>query len=126
MATPSERYRPSHRRFPESLPAIEYGSGDIVRKADQEGDISFRGRRLRLGRAFRGEPISVRPTTADGVFSIHFCTHQLGTVDLREPDVWACGHVDIAAEVAPCSSAADAIPTCQQAQQQQQPLDNRP
>jgi hypothetical protein len=27
MATPGERYRPSDRGFPESLPAIEYGSG---------------------------------------------------------------------------------------------------
>jgi transposase InsO family protein len=31
MATPSERYRPSDRAFPESLPPIEFGAGDIVR-----------------------------------------------------------------------------------------------
>jgi hypothetical protein len=43
-----------------SLPAIEYGSGDTVRKADQEGDVSFRGHRLRLGRPFHGEPSSSR------------------------------------------------------------------
>jgi transposase InsO family protein len=127
MATPSERYRPSERGFPESLPAIEYGSGDTVRKADQEGDISFRGHRLRLGRPFRGEPIAVRPTSQDGVFSIHFCTHQIGTFDLREPDVLARGHVDIASAADAHGETSDAMPTGPQAQQQpQQALDNRP
>ncbi len=35
LATPSDRYRPSRRSFPESLPPIEYGPDDCVRKADQ-------------------------------------------------------------------------------------------
>jgi transposase InsO family protein len=124
MTTPSERYRPSDRPFPETLPPIEYGPGDIVRKADQEGDIRFKARRLRLGRPFRGEPIAVRPTTEDGVFSIHFCTHQIGTIDLREPATSACGLVDIASAADRGGETADAMPTTPQAQQQQ-PVDNR-
>ena len=83
MAVPSDRYRPSGRAKPEALPPIEYGPDDIVRKADQDGDISFRTRRIRLGKPFRRQPIAVRPTTQDGVFSIHFCSQQIGTVDLR-------------------------------------------
>jgi transposase InsO family protein len=110
MATPSQRYRPSRRSFPETLPPIAYGPGDIVRKADQEGDISFRGRRLRLGRAFRSELVALRPTTEDGVFSIHFCTHEIGTLDLRKPPPPTCGVVD----------NATALPTTPQAQTQQQ------
>jgi len=106
MATPSERYRQSGRSFPETLPPIEHGPDDLVRKADQEGDISFKAHRIRLGRAFGGELIALRPTTEDGVFSIHFCAHQIGTVDLRS----ACGLVDI----------ARAMPTTPQAQNQQQ------
>jgi hypothetical protein len=125
MATPSERYRPSNRPFPERLPPIEYGEGDIVRKADKEGDISFKGHRLRLGRPFRGELIAVRPTAEDGVFSIHFCTRRIGTVDLREPDVLACGLVDIASSTPACVEAPNAMPTSPQAQQQR-PVDNRP
>lgn len=108
LATPGERYRQSRRSFPETLPPIEYGAGDVVRKADKEGDISFKARRVRLGRAFRGEPIALRPTSDDGVFSIHFCTHRIGTLDLREAPS-ACGFVDI----------AGAMPTIPQAQQQQ-------
>jgi transposase InsO family protein len=96
LATPSERYRPSLRSFPETLPSVEYGPDDLIRKADQEGDIHFKSRRIRLGKPFRGELIALRPTTEDGVFSIHFCTHQIATVDLRGVDPSACGHVDIA------------------------------
>jgi hypothetical protein len=118
MATPSERYRPSDRPFPESLPPIEYGPGDMVRKADREGDIRFKGRRLRLGKPFRGEPIAVRPTSEDGVFSIHFCTHQIGSIDLRAA-ASACGLVDIASSAGRPGDAADAMPTTPQAQQQQ-------
>ncbi len=119
MATPSDRYRPSDRPFPERLPAIEYASGDIVRKADKEGDISFKGRRLRLGRPFRGESIALRPTTEDGVFSIHYCTHQIGKVDLRALAASACGLVDIASSDSNLGETTHAMPTTPQPQQQQ-------
>lgn len=124
MATPSERYRPSERPFPESLPPIEYGAGDIVRKVDQAGDISFKNRRIRLGKPFRGESIALRATTADGVFSIHFCTHTIGTTDLRAGAAAACGLVDITPTVCPSGEAAGAMPTTPQAQPQPT-LDNQ-
>ena len=120
MATPSERYRPSDRSFPERLPTIEYAERDIVRKANQDGDISFKGRRLRLGKPFRGEPIAVRATAEDGVFSIHFCTHQIGMVDLHELAASACGLVDIASAPRHTRETSRAMPTSQQVQQQQQ------
>ena len=109
LATPSERYRPSRRAFPESLPPIAYGPDDIVRKASSEGDIKFNSRRIRLGKPFRGETIALRPTIEDGVFGIHFCTQQIGIIDLHV-DPSACGFVDI----------ATAMPTTPQAQQQKQ------
>jgi transposase InsO family protein len=108
MATPSERYRPSPRSFPETLPPIEYGSGDLVRKADCQGDISFENHRIRLGKPFRGEHVALRPTAEDGVFGIYFCTHQIATVDLRAAASQTCGCVDI----------ASAMPTNPQAQTQ--------
>jgi transposase InsO family protein len=111
LAKPGERYCVSPRCFPESLPTIEYGPDDIVRKADREGNISFKNRRARLGKPFRGEPVAMRPTDQDGVFSVHFCTHRIAFIDLRTAP--ACGYVDI----------ARAMPTDPQAQQQQQLLD---
>ena len=85
MATPAERYRVSPRPFPQTLAPIEYGPGDIVRKVDISGDISFKARRLWVGAAFRGQHVALRPTAEDGVFSVHYCTHQIARLDLREP-----------------------------------------
>jgi transposase InsO family protein len=110
LATPGERYRPSRRSFPETLPAIEYGEGDNVRKVNADGLLSFKTRLIRLGKPFRGEPVALRATTQDGVFSIHFCTRQIGTVDLRAAPPWGRGFVDI----------ATAMPTIPPAQQQKQ------
>jgi transposase InsO family protein len=114
LTTPSERYRPSPRPFPEILPPIEYGTDDSVRRASSEGDIKFTNRRIRLGKPFRGELIALRATTADGLFSIHFFTQQIGTVDLRAAAGSACGFVDI----------ARTMPTTPQARQQKQ-IDNQ-
>lgn len=110
LATPAERYHTSARSFPEVLPAIEYGPGDIVRKVDQGGFVSFRGRYIRVGKAFRGHPVGFRQADKDGVLSIHFCAHRIGTLDLRDTSSPACGRVD----------NARALPTSPQAQQQHQ------
>jgi len=91
LQTPGERYRASPRPFPERLPPIEYGLGDIVRKVSQEGFVSFKGRPWRIGRAFRDQPIALRATLADGVFSVHFRTHAIATIDLRAGTTSACG-----------------------------------
>jgi transposase InsO family protein len=109
LATPASRYRPSRRSLPDRLAPIEYGEADLVRRVDNDGLISFRNRPWRVGKPFRGQPVALRPTLADGVFSIHFCAHQLGTIDLRAGAESACGFVDNAA----------ALPTTPQAQPQQ-------
>jgi transposase InsO family protein len=109
MATPAERYQPSSRPFPARLPPVEYGPGDLLRKADKNGDVWFKNHLVRLGNPFRGEFVAVRPTAKDGVFSIHFCAHHIGTIDLTAaPSV--CGRVDI----------TRAMPTSPQLQKQQQ------
>ena len=114
LATPAERYRASSRPFPETLPVIEYGADDIVRKVNVNGDISLKGRILPVGKAFRDQQVALRPTSEDGIFSVHFCAHRIGTLDLRSPAPRACGLVD----------NARALPTTPQAQQQKQ-LDKR-
>jgi transposase InsO family protein len=110
LATPGERYLSSRRSFPETLPPIEYGCGDLVRKADAQGDISFKNRRIRLGKPFAGQTVALRPTAEDGVFSIHFCTHQIGAVDLKASAPAACGFVDIARAM-PTSSTGQTTAT---------------
>lgn len=83
LAVPASRYRPSGRPFPEAPPEWEYGPADAVRKVACDGTISFRGRPVELGKAFRGERVAVRPTVEDGVFGVYFGAHKVAQADLR-------------------------------------------
>ena len=51
---------PRPRLFDETLPPIAYGSGDIVRKVDIGGLISFSNRQSKIGKAFRQQPLALR------------------------------------------------------------------
>jgi transposase InsO family protein len=83
MAVPASRYRPSNRSFPAVLPVWEYGPTDMVRKVACDGTISFKGRPIDLGKAFRGEHVAVRPTVEDGVLGVYFGVHKVAQADLR-------------------------------------------
>lgn len=82
MAVPASRYQPAQRRYPENLPAIEYGPADIVRKVRHYGHIKFEGREYHVGSAFYGLHVALRPTTIDGLFDVYFCQHKIGALDL--------------------------------------------
>lgn len=84
MAVPASRYQPSHRRYPEQLPAIEYGPSDIVRKVRHYGHIKYAGREYHVGSAFYGLHVALRPTTTDGLFDVFFCQHKIGSLDLAD------------------------------------------
>jgi transposase InsO family protein len=112
-AVPGERYRPSPRPFPEVLPAIEYAPGDHVRKVDAKGCLSFHNRVFRLSKAFRGQPVALRPTRQDGLFSVHYCVQQIGLLDLSQlaPRIErACGYVDNADALPPSPQAPTTAP----------------
>lgn len=83
LAVPASRYQPSHRRYPEQLPAIEYGPDDIVRKVRHYGHIKYEGREYHVGSAFYGLHVALRQTLTDGLFAVFFCNHQIGKLDLR-------------------------------------------
>lgn len=95
LATPLSCYVPSPRSFPETLPPIEYGDGDLVRKVMAEGRIHFKGYTFKLGRALQGYPVALRPTTVDGVWGVWFMTYPIAEVNLRtsEPEVTRCPDV---------------------------------
>jgi len=84
LATPASRYRPSYRSFPENLPPIDYGQGAIVRKVQKKGEIWFANRPWKIGNAFAGYPVALRPTTVDGRYHVVFCHHEIAELDLRE------------------------------------------
>jgi len=84
MCVPGERYEPSSRSFPETLPAILYDTGDIVRKVDVCGRISFRNRKFRVGKAFHQQPVALRPTDIDGVFQVFFCHKPVAQISFHD------------------------------------------
>ena len=83
MGVPASRYRPSPRVYPESLPELVYGEGDLVRKVQSRGVLCFRGREWLISQAFRGQPVALRATTTDGLWQVYFGVHRIATVDLR-------------------------------------------
>jgi len=83
MAVPASRYEVSQRCFPESLPAIEYGAGEVVRKVGERGQVKYQQRKFFVGAAFGGLEVALRPTIRDGLMEVYFCHQRVGTIDLR-------------------------------------------
>ena len=83
METPVRRYQVSPRNFPEFLPPIEYGNSDQVRTVDEKGKISFKGRKLSVGKGFRGYPVALRPTEKDGIWDVFFCCDSIAQIDFH-------------------------------------------
>jgi transposase InsO family protein len=85
LATPVSRYRPSQRSYPETLPPVEYAAGVAVRKVDTLGWITYRNRLWKIGRAFCGQAIGLRPAATDGILEALFLTQVIKELDLRQP-----------------------------------------
>jgi transposase InsO family protein len=84
FAVPLDRYTPSPRPFPETLPSLGYGPDDAERTVRDQGAIFFAGRAYFVSRGLIGQRVAVRPTTTDGVFAVVYCTRQVATVDQRD------------------------------------------
>ena len=84
MLSPASRYQPSARCFPDTLPPVLYEDADIVRKVNDGGTISSRNHVFRLGKAFRHQPVAIRPTPIDGDFAVFFCSQKLATISFRK------------------------------------------
>ena len=81
---PAQRYQPSARPLPAILLPIEYQRGDEVRRVQDKGRISFRGREFLVSRAFVGEPVALRPG-GDGIWDVYYCHQRVARVDLSAP-----------------------------------------
>jgi transposase InsO family protein len=87
MNAPVTRYQVSQRPYPESLPDIEYGPGDYVRKVQAKGEISFKGKEFRVSKALQGYPVALRPTNIDGKYSLYYCHQKLIEIDLANDNI---------------------------------------
>ncbi|MGH8157845.1 MAG: IS481 family transposase [Rhodanobacter sp.] len=87
MAVPSNRYRPSQRLFPETLPTIDYAPHDTIATVLSNGMVKFKGHEIKVSNALRGLPIAFRPDdTQDGIYTLYFAHHRLASIDMRDAD----------------------------------------
>lgn len=81
-ATPSSRFSPSDRAYPEKLPPIEYPGHFHVHMVTAAGTFRFHNQMLYLSRALMGNPVGVDETD-DGIWSVYFCQLLLARIDER-------------------------------------------
>ncbi len=82
LEVPATRYRPSSRRRPAKVPQVEYPPSATLRTGTKDGWISWRGRRINVGLALRGEKVEVRETD-DGI-DVYYGSHRLLGTTLAE------------------------------------------
>lgn len=85
LAVPASRYRPSPRSFKDKVPAFDYAPDALLRKAQQLGHFSFKGRALKMPKAFAGKTIALQATDIDGVYDVYYRANRVAQVDLHNP-----------------------------------------
>jgi len=83
LKVPATCYQPSSRVYPETLPALEYGPADIVKRVHGRGHIKYKGQEFYLSMAFAGQQIALRFTTTEGLLEVYFAQHRIGTINLK-------------------------------------------
>jgi transposase InsO family protein len=81
--TPAEIYKPSNRNLPVTLRLPEYDSSDIIRKVGDKGIVQFKNRKHRVGKAFIGDVVAIRPTLEDGIYEVYFCNQRIRMLNLK-------------------------------------------
>jgi transposase InsO family protein len=71
LEVPATRYKPSLRTYENVVVEPQYQNSDMIRKVD-DGWLSFKGKFFKLGRAFSGDRVAIRPTQTDGVYEVYF------------------------------------------------------
>jgi transposase InsO family protein len=87
LKPPVSRYCPSERAYPESLPPLEYSPDMLVRRVSKRG-VSLHGQHYSVGDVFFGQPVGLRPTKDDGVWTVYYSRFPVGSIDEREPTRW--------------------------------------
>ncbi len=85
LDTPAQHFHPSQRLYPETLPPIEYNTGEIVRKVQSTGDVTYHDREYRVGKGLIGQSVVLRPTPTDGGFEVFFSHYKVRQIDVTLP-----------------------------------------
>lgn len=83
MKVPVSRYKLSNRKYPNSLPPIEYRDSDIIRNVDAGGKISYQNKKIVIGEALKYLPVALREDNGNK-FDIYFCDQKLLSINLKD------------------------------------------
>ncbi len=83
-AAPLDRYRPSPRNWSDAVAPFDYLPDDLVRRVQPNGRLKLHGKHRRVGRAFDGKHVALRPTGTDGLYAIFFRRQRVDQLDLRK------------------------------------------
>lgn len=82
-AIPASRYRPSQRRWPETIPAVSDPPDAITRLMPRtKAQIRYRGRLWSVPKACKGHRLAIRPTSNHDILSICFGANRGVNIDL--------------------------------------------
>lgn len=93
LDTPASRYTTSPRSMPDSIAPPDYEPQASVRKVDQNGRFSFKGRIFNTSTAFAGKALALRATDTDGLFELCYRRHRIAQIDLRNNTAQPVHHV---------------------------------
>jgi transposase InsO family protein len=82
MSVPAEVYELSSRSMPDELAEHEYPDGLEVRRVQHNGCMKWKGKRVFVGEAMRGESIGLDPVD-DGVWHVHLGPMHVGVFQER-------------------------------------------
>jgi len=80
MKTPASRYRRSLRRYPASIPELEYKGDFVVRRVRHNGEIRWNGELVYISESLAGEPVALKQR-AEHVWEIRYSYLTLGVLD---------------------------------------------
>jgi transposase InsO family protein len=84
LDAPVQHFQISQRTFPEVLPPVEYDEGEIIRKVQDRGVISYQGHTFRIGKGLIGQFVALRPSS-EGLFDVFFCSFKIRQICLTLP-----------------------------------------
>lgn len=82
LDTPSMRYTPSDKPYPEQIPDWEYPVECELRRVRESGVFSYSGQEYFLSEAFAGKDIAVRPSHISGCISLFFRQFRIARIDV--------------------------------------------
>lgn len=83
---PLQHYQLSPRPFPDPIPPLLYEPDDLVARVSAQGFIRIARKRFFISQAIGGEPVAMRPTDTDGVFTVWYGGHLLKHIDYAHPN----------------------------------------